>query len=154
MSKYVIVSFVEPEFPQTFSHADWPLHVTVLRPFSTNLSDDELVEKLQDVCARHSPITTEAKSKELFGPENDVSVTELVNTSELQTLHEEISRIFGSDIEFTAPPYPNYRPHVTDNNGKSIQVGDTVSLTTISLVALGQDDRTVLVTTSLTKEIS
>ncbi|MEO6536224.1 MAG: 2'-5' RNA ligase family protein [Candidatus Paceibacterota bacterium] len=144
MGKYVIVCILEAEFPQEFQYVDWPSHTTLLRPFTTDTSSQKLAETLQSICEQHHALTTEGKSRELFGPASDVPVIELVNTPELQKLHDDIRTAYIQEIEFTAPQYPDFRPHVTENNGKGVEVGESVKISSLSLVELTLESHNVL----------
>ncbi len=136
MEKYVIVSMIETNFPEEFQSVNWPLHVTLLRPFVTSATVDNLSEILQTVSSTQPIIVTEGKSKELFGVERTVAVTELINTPALQHFHEAIKSAFINLIEFTSTEYPSFRPHVTEHHGKGVQVGELVQMSSVSLVTL------------------
>jgi 2'-5' RNA ligase len=144
MSKYVIVSMLEPEFPQEFQSSDWPLHVTLLRPFETEVGAVKLIELLKKISDTHQELSTTGKSKEMFGEKEDVAVTELICTPELQKLHDDIKTAFIDDITFIAHQYPTFRPHMTEQNGKSINVGEVIALKNLSLIAINAQLRTVL----------
>jgi hypothetical protein len=76
MNKFIVVSFIE-KVPFIFANATWPLHVTILRPFSFNGDTSDLIEILEICCLRTNKIKTIGKTKEMFGVNNDVPVTEL-----------------------------------------------------------------------------
>jgi hypothetical protein len=149
MEKYVIVSILTPQPPASFIQSEWPLHVTLLRPFSTELPPEIVVSKFTVACKDQKIIATKGKSKELFGPDNDVPVTELELTTELQLLHTALKTDFEGEIEFTSAQYPDFRAHVTKNLGRQIGVGELVELKTVSLVKLEAPYRTIIETLEL-----
>lgn len=149
MTQYVIISILEPDFPLVFQKADYPLHVTLLRSFETDVPNHTLADTLHSICKQHRALSSQGKSIELFGSNSDRPVTELVNTPELQKLHDDIRSAYIDEIEFTTFEYPNFRPHVTRNNGKSIQVGEKVLIKTVSLIELASENRKVLATFQL-----
>lgn len=140
MSRYVIVSFVEDEYPKTFIQSEWPLHVTLVSPFSSTAPTQRLIDILKEVCLLHEKVVTEGKSRELFGPDATISVTELVNTPALQALRDDLREAYRDLIEFTGPQYPSYRPHVTDSE-RSVVVGEKISVRALSLVQIDREER-------------
>lgn len=146
MNKYVIVSFLQRDFPLKFLKLDWPLHITIVRPFSSSKSGEEFIRTLTAICSQIKPIYVFGKSREMFGPNNDLPVTELEDTPELQSLHDQIMNVSGVWMEFRTPQYETYRPHVTDQVNGRISAGEEVIINSISLVELGSDERQVLST--------
>jgi hypothetical protein len=149
MNHYLIVSFLQQDFPLEFLQSDWPLHVTIVRPFFSNHSEEEFVHVLSTICAQTKPLPTAGKSRELFGPNRDIPVTELENTPALQLLHEEIMSVCGAWMEFKTPQYHTYRPHATDQTAGSVSVGEAVVIRSISLIESRGDKRRVVHTTTL-----
>lgn len=144
MNNYVIVSFLQKGFPQKFLQPNWPLHVTVVRPFFSNKSGIEFIHALTTISSQIKPIYTLGKSREMFGPNSDVSVTELENTPALQSLHDQVMSTSGAWMQFCTPQYKTYRPHVTDQVTGGISVGEEVTIDSVSLIELGSDERHVL----------
>jgi hypothetical protein len=149
MQKFIVVSFTETEFPQEFPDQEWPFHVTLLGSFSTHMAKDELGRRLGEACAPHAPITVTGKSRELFGPHNDVPVTEVFCPDALATLRADIIRGFGTFVEYASRPYPTYRPHVTDQRGGHLRVGDTATLRSASIIQKIGEQRVVVYTAPL-----
>ena len=148
MSPYLIVSFLKRNHPSVFQKSDWPLHVTIVRPFSSSKAPEEIIKSLTTLCAKTSQLKTIGKSREMFGPENDIHVTELEKTPELQALHEKAIKAI-EPIEFTSFEYPNFRPHITDQGNGSFVVDQEVILTSLSLVKISGHEREVLHTATL-----
>ena len=144
MRKFLVVSFTQPGFPQEFPDQDWPFHVTLLSSFQTELPEDELRRRLAAACARHAPIEVRGKAREMFGPRNDVPVTEVTCTEELVALRDEVARSLGTMVTYAPRPYPTYRPHVTDQRGEHLPVGGKITLTSASLIEKVGDQRVVV----------
>jgi len=148
MKEFLVVCFVEKNLPKEFLSGFWPLHVTIVRPFTTELSAIELTDIVQQVATQYSPLTLRAKSREMFGGRHrDIPVTELEKIPEIQQLHEDLLARFGSRIHFK-PPQHDFRPHVTDQKSGQIAVGDEVHLNTLSLIEEEGNRRVIIETSS------
>lgn len=152
MKKFVTVCFLGEGLPAEFAEADWPFHVTLLPSFETELPLEELENRLKLVAARHAPIEVQAKSREMFGASHDVPVTEVHATPALAKLRADLACTFGSDVTYPAPPFPNYRPHVTDQHGVRLPVGAVTTLGSVSLVEKVGERRVVTRTGLLTAQ--
>ncbi len=47
MQKFVIVSFISEPPADEFTSTDWPLHMTIVRPFQTDLLESVVIETLR-----------------------------------------------------------------------------------------------------------
>lgn len=144
MSEYVIVSILQKDAPTTFHKSGWPLHMTIIRPFSSLKSSKDFLDTISMLCSNKKVITTKGKSYEMFGSENDVSVTELDNVPEIQSLHDEIMHACDSWMNFKMPAYGTYKPHVANQGDMKIDVGEGVLIDSISLVEMIDGNRKVL----------
>jgi 2'-5' RNA ligase len=145
MYKYVIVSFLE-EIPNgyIFNRNNWPLHLTIIRPFLSPDESDYFVEKLKFICSKNNRIQLTAKSEELFGLNKDIPVIELEMTGDLQNLHDEVKQVLKDSIEFESALYADFRPHVTTQGNKSIKVGEDIMIDSLSLVKSSGDTKEVI----------
>lgn len=144
MNRFVIVSFLNKDIPSVFRKQDWPLHVTVLAPFHSDRSKEELISALTSVSSQNNPIVSVGESQEMFGPKEDIPVIELGNTPELQSLHEQIEDKFSSLVQANAQQHYSFRPHVTNQKSGKIFVGEEVIIDSVSLVEMREDGRRVL----------
>ena len=118
-----------------FSSSDFPVHVTIVRPFLSGIDEKEIIKKMKITSSKNKPMKTSGKSKEMFGPQNNVFVTELENTPEIQKLHNDSLDDLGDSINFELPQYnSNFRPHVTDQKTGKISVGEEIFINSISLL--------------------
>jgi 2'-5' RNA ligase len=143
MRNYVIVCFLSKNPPHEFPNSEWPMHVTILRPFTSEHSPDDFVRVLVPICARTQILTLAAKSEELFGPNRDVEVTELTLTEELKLFQNQILEACAPWTTFKGPSFPEFRPHVTAQKEGRITIGNTVVLDSLSLVEQGQPYRVI-----------
>ena len=138
MDEFIIVSFLTENIPDTFERAAWPFHTTILAPFTTDLTSAEVQNIMQRVSQEIPQFATTGKSKEMFGRENSVSVTELHKTPELARLHMALFRAFSEYATFKSPDWvgENYRPHATDTPQRQLRIEEEVVIERISLVEL------------------
>lgn len=143
MRNYVIVCFLSRNPPLEFPSKEWPLHVTILRPFTSTCSLEAFGWMLEPICTQTRTLILTAKAKELFGPDRDIPVSELELTSELEVFQRQVLEACEPQITFKHPAFPSFRPHVTAQREDRVNVGDTVSLDSLSLVEQGQPYRVV-----------
>jgi 2'-5' RNA ligase len=138
MQKYVLVTFLEPvEEGTEFTVGHWPLHTTLVSNFVADLEAGHLVSKLTELFAQHKALETVALQDEHFGPQKQVHVTLLQLTPELRALHKAAMRIIkDSGAVFDEPKYldEGFRPHVTVQQDARVNEGDSVVISTVSLV--------------------
>jgi hypothetical protein len=151
MAEYIVASFLQSSPPVTFKRSNWPLHITVLGLFMSQSSPAVLTNLLKEAMAQSSAIKTKGKSRELFGRNHDVSVTEAVKTPELSALQNRLWEAFAIHGEFRSPDFvgPNYRPHVTDTPSAIITPEQAILIESLSFVSLVGDTATILYTKKL-----
>ncbi|MEA2701451.1 MAG: hypothetical protein QOE22_160 [Candidatus Parcubacteria bacterium] len=147
MRKFVITSLLE-DSPAVFRQSDWRPHVTIVRPFTTDLPIAQLAERIDHICAQFPKIPITGKSKEFLGPQKEIPVTELESSPILQRLHEEVMQEFGP---FVIPESHvlSFRPHVTDLHSGMFGVGEEAIIGSVSIVEMVDDERRILHTSPL-----
>lgn len=156
MNEFIIVSFLDGSVPHSFNRNAWPFHTTILAPFTTDLSPDEMHNLMQTSVIQLKSFTTKGKSREMFGRDNTVSVTELYKTLELAQLHMTLYGALSSKAAFRSPDWvgENYRPHVTDTESRTLELEEMVYVDTITLVALEPSQGHVLHTLKLGNKLA
>lgn len=149
MKEFLIVSFLKENLPTTFNKRDWPLHVTIVRPFFSEKSSEEVGAVVRDVCSEILSLTLVGKSKEMLGPDNNISVTEVESTVELGSLRNNIIKKIEPFITFKPPLYSTFRPHVTDQRTGSIAIGEKFTIRSLSLVEEHGTERAIVDTCPL-----
>lgn len=122
MIRYVIVSFLNIPEISTFRRSNWPFHLTVLGNFYSDSTYDEIEESFVKAAESIKSIKIPVKSKEMFGPNHDIPVTELIRTVEVFNIHKMLLNSLEPIIRLKRP-FENgdkYRPHVTDQEGKEM----------------------------------
>jgi hypothetical protein len=151
MREYVIASIKNPPNQQFFKRHNWPLHLTLLGNFYSNIDLNLLKRLFSDSSRELRNIKVKCKSKQMFGPSKDIPVMELVKTEELNNIHHGLYEALKTEITLERP-YINlkyYRPHVTDQADDKMHINDVFNLDSISLVELKDETAVILATIKL-----
>jgi 2'-5' RNA ligase len=138
MSRVVVVIPLEPLHAGTrFAVREWPLHVTVVPPFSTHATIDDLARAIAETTAGVPTFRVSAGPDALFGRRHDVPVTLVEDHPRLTDLHHALQAALhplavpSSDRAFLPGPY---RPHVTMKGERRASEGDLLTLSQVALV--------------------
>lgn len=142
-ARWCVVTFVEPAPPE-FGRDAWPLHVTWVPPFDAVEAD--VVGALGAVLDGRPSLETEAVAEAWFGRRRDVRVVELARAVDVAALHSALlGALDGTGVDVRAMRHVGdaFRPHVSHQRGRSLEVGARVRLTEVALVAMrpGGDPR-------------
>ena len=144
MQKYVIAKFLEPIADGTeFDAKNWPLHVTLAANFTVDRKAVGLFERLDKLVANEKPVAATASDDAYFGLQNQVHVTTLTMTPELQSLHNHIiSLLKDVGAIFDMPQYQEegYRAHATVQASKRLHKGDLVTIEELTVVDMFPND--------------
>ncbi|WP_262849848.1 2'-5' RNA ligase family protein [Mumia quercus] len=138
-----MVTFVEPAAAE-FGRDAWPLHVTWVPPFDA--AEDDVVRALGAVLDGRRPVETSALAEQWFGRRRDVRVAELAHGPGVEALHRALLATLaesGVDVRAMRHVGDAFRPHVSEQGGRFVEVGTSVRLADVSLVAMrpGGDPR-------------
>lgn len=138
MARLVVVLPLEPlRIGQRFAVHHWPLHVTVLAPFSTHASPDQVADVISQAVDGQKAIRAVAGHDELFGRRHDVPVTVLVPNEPLATLHRTlVDAVRPYAASATEPAFrgSGFRPHVTVKSNARVLAGDRMLLEQLAVV--------------------
>lgn len=151
---------VAPLVPLTrgvsFPVAEWPLHVTVLPPFLTRSTPEQVALVIAEVVASQTALTARAGADALFGRKHDVPVTLVHEQAGLTRLHDrlvEALRPLAARPEEPAFTGAEFRAHITVKGDSRVAEGDRITLTQLALVDMtpraDAAGRTVLATVAL-----
>lgn len=162
MPRLVVVIPLTPlQTGERFVVKRWPLHVTVLAPFTTDAAPAEIKRVTAAALAEFEEITVVAGHDELFGRHHDIPVTVMVDNAALTRLHDrlvEALRPLAANQNEPAFDGPDFRAHVTVKEHRRVQSGDELRLSQIALVDMAPraspDGRTVLATITLGHPLS
>jgi 2'-5' RNA ligase len=157
MSRFVVVLPLEPlRTGESFAVTHWPLHVTVLAPFSTEATVSEIAEAIATALPGQTALRVVAGPEELFGRRHNIPVTVLAEDPSLTRLHVTLVdtlRRFASAPDDRAFTGRDFRAHVTVKHHARIHEGDQLTLTQVAIVDMAPRSypggRTVLATLPL-----
>jgi hypothetical protein len=120
--------------PEEFPAGDWPLHVTIVPPFETGLT----AEQVAALIPRVPPIPVTGGGHERFGARGTVPVTVLHDAPPLTALHLALVDALeeaGIVLRDQGHLRDGYRPHATDQRTGRLHPGEHALLTEVSVVA-------------------
>lgn len=137
MARYVVVVPLVPlAVGDEFTVAHWPLHVTLVEPFSTTRSDTDIAGVLDGVAGIGGPasaIHAVAGEESLFGRRRDVPVTLVQDGGELGALRSRaLEALSAAGVEVRARL--DFRPHVTRKHHGRVRRGDRIELAGVALI--------------------
>ena len=157
MPRVVVVIALEPLRAGTrFPVRDWPLHVTVVPPFSTRASVDDIARIIAETSSGFPPFEVRAGHSAMFGRRHDVPVTLVEEDARLGALHQALVAALeplasAGDRAFQSAPYS---PHVTAKGDRRATQGEVLTLGQVALVDMAPRSspggREVLATIDLT----
>ncbi|MBM7829947.1 2'-5' RNA ligase [Agromyces cerinus] len=135
MTRFVIVLPLSPlTAAESFTVADWPLHVTLVEPFATDRPSEVVAAALGRVARDASAITSTAGEPAMFGRRHDVPVTLIRDGGEISALRgEALSALAAAEVE-TGHLRTEFRPHVTVKRHGRLERGDRVLLRQLALI--------------------
>ncbi|SIN69757.1 2'-5' RNA ligase family protein [Agromyces cerinus] len=135
MTHFVVVLPLSPLGPdESFTVADWPLHVTLVEPFTTERPDELVAAVLGGVAREARPISSAAGEPAMFGRRHDVPVTLIRDGGEISALRSAtLAALATAGIE---PGHLriDFRPHVTVKRHGRLGTGDRVLLRQLALI--------------------
>ncbi len=138
MLRVVVVVPLEPLHAGTrFAVREWPLHITVVPPFSTIAAVDDLARVIAETTAGLPRFEVRAGRPAMFGRRHDVPVALVEDDVRLTGLHDALVAALhpfaapSSERSFQPGPY---RPHVTVKGERHAAEGDVLTLGQVALV--------------------
>jgi 2'-5' RNA ligase len=153
MSEYVVIKNFDPNPATRYKMDALPLHISISNMFYSSADESFLCDRLLEVAESTKPFTIKATSRQQFGKEMDVPVTELEKSDEIQTLHASIISTLGDVAVLKTPEFGgnNYRPHVTDQPVGKLAIGSVITIDSLTLVKVVDHDVFVLAVYELRK---
>jgi 2'-5' RNA ligase len=135
--KYCLVSLLEnTPVGVEFHFKDWPLHLTLVGVFSLpNIT--KLLQRISEIARSLQPFSLLADEAAQWGEEGQIHVMKLKVTPEISQLHTMLLELLrNADAQFNEERYlgDGYTPHITNQKHASIQSGETVNVSNISLI--------------------
>jgi hypothetical protein len=135
MARFVVVLPIVPlAAGDEFTVADWPLHVTLVEPFATDLDAAVVAGILGGVLGGAGAVRATAGDEAMFGRRRDVPVTLLVDGGRLAALRDLVLAALGRAGVDVARSLLEFRPHVTHKHHGRLRTGERVDLRTVALI--------------------
>lgn len=146
MRQYAIIANLERNGTKHYTLSSLPLHVTVLSIFFSEREAEFFVKIIGSVASGFGAIKTHTTQRALFGVDEDIPVTLVEKTDELERLHLRLLKKVTDTVTFRAPQFTgrNFGPHVTDQSGTSVDVGKQLIIDNLSLVEIKDQEVTIL----------
>ena len=149
--KYTLVHFFNPlQDGSEFRMTEWPLHTTLADVFAIDRRETSIDTKLSALASEADVVNVVATDESVLGV---TPVVILEKTAPLQQLHDSIvSLLVQNGAVFNNPQFTRdgFLPHSTIQSSGRLQVGDEISIDSISLIDMFPNDdwqqRKVLVT--------
>ncbi|WP_168626727.1 2'-5' RNA ligase family protein [Cryobacterium sp. BB307] len=138
MGRFVIILPLESlNVGDGFVTADWPLHVTVVPPFRTRCTAEQLREAMTAVARAREPLRITVGPDDWFGHRKDVLVSLVTDDGRIQKLHDNLLvtlRRCLVDHETLSHVGRGYRPHITATRHGRVTDGERYTLPQLALV--------------------
>ena len=138
MTRYVAVLPLVPlRVGDGFSVSAWPLHVTIVPTFESDLAATEVGERLAEAASGAQVIDAIVGGDDLFGSRANVPVALIEPSPDLTVLHRRmLARMLAVGAIFDSPDYigDGYRPHVSVTKRARPGAGDRIQLAQLALV--------------------
>ena len=141
--KYTIISPIDSiREGQIFNSNNWPLHTTLADTFAIDPVDNGLFTQLRSI-AKNRKVLITGYTDSYFGKQNETRVMLLKPSKELLSLHYDIIDLLinkgavFNDIQYTKA---GFIAHVTQQAHRTMQVDDTVQLSSIALIDMFPDN--------------
>ena len=133
----VVLPLIPLAVGDAFAVAGWPLHITVLAPFHTRQTSEQVAAVIAVVAATQPVLTAWPGTEAMFGRGHDIPVTLVCEHPGLTRLHDrllETLRPLAARPEEPAFTGSKFRAHVTVKGALRARAGAEFILTQIALV--------------------
>lgn len=139
--KYTLVYFISPIRTGTEFHmTDWPLHTTLADVFAIDRHATDIDKKLAALATRTHAVQVAATDSSTLGT---APVALLEKSVSLLQLHDSIvSLLEENEATFNSPEFikDGFLPHSTIQKSGRLQVGEVVTINSISLIDMFPND--------------
>lgn len=142
MRQYAVITNLESERAVHYTLSSLPLHVTILSIFFSDEQPLLFSETLGALATKTRSINTRTTGRALFGVNEDIPVTLVKKTKELNDLHQQRLKAVSEYVSFRAPQFTgrNFGPHITNQQDRSVPEETDLLLDNLSLVEIIDQD--------------
>lgn len=119
-----------------FSAGQWPLHVTLVEPFTTDVEAKTLAAALMPLAASTAPVPVTIGPDAMFGPKRNILVSLVEDGGRLTPLRADVQDALRALTVDLRHPRADYSPHVTAERHGRVHEGDRLTLELLTLVRL------------------
>lgn len=127
------------------TYGDLPAHLTLMSRFFSDLTPDQLAERVRPLFAQTPPFELLFGSTMQLGPKK-LTVHTVANSHELKQLHNRLRTLLDSvaaTYEYPQFTSDGHKPHVTKREGVQFEAGDKHSAETACLVEVVDAKRVI-----------
>lgn len=135
MARFVVVLPVgELAAGNSFPVAEWPLHVTLVEPFATTRTAEEIAGLVGSAIGAAAPVVATAGERAGFGRRGDVPVTLVHDDGALVAIRRRVlATLRDADVD-VARARLDYRPHVSAKPHGEVAPGESLRFAQVALV--------------------
>jgi uncharacterized protein (DUF952 family)/2'-5' RNA ligase len=136
-NQYVVVGFLDEPPTEEFKSSEWPLHMTLLPPFTYNGLLDELCDELNTIAMTTRQFSVKTNGVAMFGPNKDIPVSLVKQNESLSVLHSKLTSLVTKlSLKYKHPflSKNGYRFHITTQRGKKAPTDKNIEVVGFSLV--------------------
>ncbi|WP_173922279.1 2'-5' RNA ligase family protein [Agromyces sp. Marseille-P2726] len=135
MARFVVVlTLAALDAGDEFTVADWPLHVTLVEPFSTERPAIVVAGALRTALAGSAVVRATAGEDAMFGRRRNVPVTLVHDGGQLSALRTRaLDGLDRAGVD-TGHVRADFRPHVTRKRHGRLHAGQRVPLESVALI--------------------
>lgn len=139
--KYTLVHLFTPlQEGAEFHMADWPLHTTLADVFAIDRHEVKIDAQLAELALNTQAVEVSAVGESVLGT---TPVVLLEKTAPLKQLHDNIVTLLEQNgVVFNSPEFTKdgFLPHCTIQKSGRLEIGDAISIDSISLVDMFPND--------------
>ncbi len=133
----LVCAFLENrETGETFT--DWPLHITIVPWFRTEVTSDVLAEEMQAAMRDIEPFEAVAGGEAGFGYKGQKLVNLILTPSSLEDIEKAVREVLHGHnawmVDETTKIRRVFRPHVTKNTSGRVYEGDVFPINSIYII--------------------
>ncbi|MCW4384376.1 2'-5' RNA ligase family protein [Salinibacterium sp. SYSU T00001] len=130
----VVLPLARLDVGERFAVDYWPLHVTVVAPFSTHSSMDEVEETVIHSVRDYCPLRVTVGGEAMFGRRQNIPVNLIRPHEGLFALQSDLQNALQPLMVSPRHPSQEFRPHVTAKRNGRVHEDDRLTLSHVAVV--------------------
>jgi len=118
--------------------SDWPLHITLVPWFRTDVAKDILISDANKLLAEHKTFKLTVKGEDKFGKRKSKLVNLIEDNSELIPLEKDLRQLLKGYsswiVDESTRQKLNFRPHISVQKSERVYEGDELKINAVYLV--------------------